>query len=72
MNFHDKEPKACWKSFETSKPGIFCCLDSNRMSYIRRIFSPMNRPELKPFWSLLIILSKTDFRRFAITVDIIL
>ena len=70
MNFHETVSKACWKSTDTNNPGIFCCFVSKRISYTVRIFSPIYLPEIKPFWSLLISLFKTDFSLLAITEDI--
>ena len=42
-----------------------CC----KMSYIKRVFSPINLLFIKPVWSLEIILSSTNFILFAIVPE---
>ena len=48
---HEIESKAFSKSISIIRPSIFCVLHSFIISYIKRVFSPMNLLFTKPFWS---------------------
>ena len=45
---HSRESKAFSKSIKSNNPGTLCCVAYWMMPSISLIFSPMNRPFIKP------------------------
>ena len=60
------------KSISSINPGIFCSSVKCKISYISRVFSPINLPAINPVWSVLINLFRTCFILFAMEPDAIL
>jgi hypothetical protein len=69
INIHEIELKAFLKSMRRRIPGISCSSMKCRMSYIRRVFSPIYLTGMKPVWSLLIRIGRTDLIRSAIQLE---
>ena len=69
INIHEIESKAFSKSMRRRIPGMSCSFVKCRMSYIRRVFSPIYLPGMKPVWSLLIRIGRTDLIRSAIQLE---
>ena len=69
INIHEIESKAFSQSMRRRIPGMSCSTVKYRMSYIRRVFSPIYLPGMKPVWSLLISIGKTDLIHSAIQLE---
>jgi hypothetical protein len=69
INTHEIESKAFSKSMRRRIPGMSCSSVKCRTSYIRRVFSPIYFPGMKPVWSLLIRIGRTELIRSAIQLE---
>ena len=69
ISIHEIESKAFSKSMRWRIPGMSCSSLKCRMSYIRRVFSPIYLLGMKPVWSILIRIGKTYLIRSAIQLE---
>ena len=69
---HETESKAFSKSINSSIPGILFSFAVYKVSYIIRVFSPINLFFRKPFWFSCMRKLKTCFILLAIHAEIIL
>ena len=69
INIHEIESKAFSKSMRRRIPSMSCSSVKCRMSYIRRVFSPIYLLGMKPVWSILIRIGKTYLIRSAIQLE---